>query len=86
MLGSERTGVDEFLLGHLPALLCLDLRLELADLLRHVSQVLRRVRAVAVQRTVSEGSASMTNLFCLRSWMCVSADYRNNHSAVRYVP
>jgi hypothetical protein len=27
-----RTGVDELLLGHLPALVCLDLCLELADL------------------------------------------------------
>jgi hypothetical protein len=37
---SERTGVDELLLGHLPALLCVDLGLELADLLRYVSQLL----------------------------------------------
>jgi hypothetical protein len=31
--GSERTRVDELLLGHLPALLCLDLGLEFANLL-----------------------------------------------------
>jgi hypothetical protein len=33
MRASKRTGVDELLLGNLPALVCLDLRLELADLL-----------------------------------------------------
>jgi hypothetical protein len=33
MLASKRTRVDELLLGHLPALVCLNLRLELADLL-----------------------------------------------------
>ena len=37
----EHTGVDELLCAHFPALVCLDLGLELADLLEasHVSDV-----------------------------------------------
>jgi hypothetical protein len=73
MPASKRTGVDELLLGNLPALVCLNLRFELANLLVMVlAGGCDSVCAVAVVRTVSDGSASMTNLFCLRSWARVS--------------
>jgi hypothetical protein len=68
---SELTGVDQLLLGHLPALVFLDLRLERANLLALLAGCCGDARGGGL-RTVSEGSASMTNLFCLRSCALVS--------------
>jgi hypothetical protein len=68
---SELTGVDQLLLGHLPALVFLDLRLERANLLALLARCCGDARGGGL-RTVSEGSASMTNLFCLRSCALVS--------------
>lgn len=62
-----RTGVDELLLRHLPALVCVDLGLELANLSAVLARWAGRRGRIAGLRTVSDGSASMTNLFCLRS-------------------
>lgn len=73
----ERTGVDQLLLRHVPALLCLDLRLELANL-RRVSGARRMWQWRWC--TVSDGSASMTNLFCFRSCRGVSYSWGGIHN------
>ena len=64
----RHTGVDQLLLGNLPALVCMDLALKVANL-RWMSATLstRRFVGKGASHTVSDGSASMTNLFCLRS-------------------
>ena len=61
-----RTGVDELLLGDFPGLVRLNLGLELADLVKSALDDAAMGR-VGARRTVSDGSASITNLFCLRS-------------------
>jgi hypothetical protein len=64
----ERTGVDQLLCRNFPAFLRRDLGLELANLREAPTVSGETMKDVAeMLRTVSDGSASMTNLFCLRS-------------------
>jgi hypothetical protein len=65
------TRVNQLLLRHFPALVALNLGLECANLVS-VLESCNIEPKFASLRTVSDGSASMTNLFCLRSCARVS--------------
>jgi hypothetical protein len=63
------TGVDELLLSDFPSFVGLNLGLELTNLAKSALEHAAMGR-VGAQHTVSDGSASITNLFCLRSCVC----------------
>ena len=72
------TGVDELLLGDFPGLVGLDLGLELTNLAKSALDG-ATVGRMGAQHTVSDGSASITNLFCLRSCVCGQLDAKAGH-------
>lgn len=67
---SRRTGVDQLLLGDFPTFIRLNLCFEFANL-SNVSQPYTMTLGGG-RCTVSDSSASMTNLFCLRSCTRIS--------------